>query len=59
MYEQAERDSSVRRFRLSESFIDNYRDRQVPWGRSGYITFKRTYARRLEDTVPGTVGTEE
>jgi ribonucleoside-triphosphate reductase len=59
MYEQAERDSSVRRFRLSESFIDNYRDRQVPWGPLGYITFKRTYARRLEDTVPGTVGTEE
>ena len=59
MYEQAERDSSVRRFRLSESFIDNYRDRQVPWGPLGYITFKRTYARRLEDTVPDAVGTEE
>ena len=27
MYEQTERDPSVRRFRLSESFIDNYRDR--------------------------------
>jgi ribonucleoside-triphosphate reductase len=59
MYEQAERDSSVRRFRLSESFIDNYRDRQVPWGPLGYITFKRTYARRLEESSPGTAGTEE
>jgi len=59
MYEQTERDPSVRRFRLSESFIDNYRDRQVPWGPLGYVTFKRTYARRLEETTPGTPGTEE
>lgn len=59
MYEQTERDSSVRRFRLSESFIDNYRDRQVPWGPLGYVTFKRTYSRRLEETSPGTPGTEE
>jgi ribonucleoside-triphosphate reductase (thioredoxin) len=59
MYKQAERDSSVRRFRLSESFIDNYRDRQVPWGPLGYITFKRTYSRRLEESLPGTPGTEE
>jgi ribonucleoside-triphosphate reductase (thioredoxin) len=59
MYEQAERDSSVRRFRLSESFIDNYRDRQVPWGPLGYITFKRTYSRRLEESDPNAIGTEE
>ena len=59
MYEQTERDPSVRRFRLSESFIDNYRDRQVPWGPLGYVTFKRTYARRLEETTPDTPGTEE
>lgn len=59
MYEQTERDPSVRRFRLSESFIDNYRDRQVPWGPLGYVTFKRTYARRLEETTPGAPGTEE
>ena len=59
MYEQTERDPSVRRFRLSEAFIDNYRDRQVPWGPLGYVTFKRTYARRLEETTPDMPGTEE
>jgi adenosylcobalamin-dependent ribonucleoside-triphosphate reductase len=59
MYEQKERDSSVRRFRLSESFIDNYRERPVPWGPLGYVTFKRTYARRLSETTEGATGTEE
>jgi len=59
MYEQQERDSSVRRFRLSESFIDNYRGQKVPWGPLGYVTFKRTYSRRLEETDPNAVGTEE
>ena len=59
MYEQTERDSSVRRFRLSGSFIDNYRDRPVPWGPLGYVTFKRTYARRLSEITEGTPGTEE
>ncbi len=42
------KETNVRKFRLSESFIDNYRDKEVPWGPLGYITFKRTYARRLE-----------
>jgi len=59
MYEQQERDPSVRRFRLSESFLDNYRDRQVPWGPLGYVTFKRTYSRRLEEHDPAAAGTEE
>lgn len=59
MYEQQERDPSVRRFRLSESFIDNFRDRQVPWGPLGYVTFKRTYSRRLEESDPNAAGTEE
>ena len=27
----------------------DYRDIQVPWGEIGYITFKRTYARRLKE----------
>ena len=58
MYEP-EWDSSVRRFRLSESFIDNYREQKVPWGPLGYVTFKRTYARRLEESDPGATGTEE
>jgi len=30
---------------LSESFVREYAQRQVPWGPVGYITYKRTYAR--------------
>ena len=44
-----EETTAVRRFRLSEVFIDQYRDQDVPWGPLGYITFKRTYARRLNE----------
>jgi ribonucleoside-triphosphate reductase len=50
---------NIRRFKLSENFIDQYKEQEVPWGPLGYITFKRTYARRLEETIPGTPGTEE
>jgi len=50
---------TVRRFRLSEVFIDQYRHEEVPWGPVGYITYKRTYARRLDEFDPGTEGTEE
>tara|TARA_R100000008_G_scaffold69653_1_gene47073 strand:- start:6097 stop:8070 length:1974 start_codon:yes stop_codon:yes gene_type:complete len=54
-----EETSAVRRFRLSEVFIDQYRDEDVPWGPMGYITFKRTYARRLSEFDPDVGGTEE
>tara|TARA_R100000458_G_C8276487_1_gene251831 strand:- start:2103 stop:4076 length:1974 start_codon:yes stop_codon:yes gene_type:complete len=54
-----EETSAVRRFRLSEVFIDQYRDEDVPWGPLGYITFKRTYARRLNEFDPDVNGTEE
>ena len=54
-----EETSAVRRFRLSEVFIDQYRDEDVPWGPLGYITFKRTYARRLSEFDPDVNGTEE
>ena len=50
---------NVRRFRLSEVFIDQYRDKEVPWGPLGYITYKRTYARKLDEFEPGVSGTEE
>ena len=50
---------NVRRFRLSEVFIDQYREKEVPWGPLGYITYKRTYARRLDEFEPGAKGTEE
>jgi ribonucleoside-triphosphate reductase len=54
-----EETTAVRRFRLSEVFIDQYRDQDVPWGPLGYITFKRTYARRLSEFDPDVGGTEE
>ena len=50
---------SIRRFRLSESFIENYVSKEVPWGPLGYVTFKRTYARRLSEFDPNAEGTEE
>jgi ribonucleoside-triphosphate reductase len=52
-------DINIRRFRLSDQFISGYKDADVPWGPVGYVTFKRTYARRLSETEPGTKGTEE
>ena len=44
----------VRNFRLSQSFIEEYQNKQPEWGPLGYFTYKRTYARPLEDG-----GTEE
>ena len=49
----------IRRFKLSDTFIDQYRDREVPWGPLGYVTFKRTYARRLNEFNEEATGTEE
>lgn len=34
---------------LPQSFVDGYRGRTVPWGPVGYITYKRTYARRVDE----------
>ena len=50
---------TVRKFRLSDTFIDPYRTAEVPWGPLGYVTFKRTYARRLAEFEPEVEGTEE
>ena len=50
---------NIRRFRLSDTFVDPYREAEVPWGPLGYITFKRTYARRLSEFDPEATGTEE
>tara|TARA_R110002020_G_scaffold37239_17_gene112573 strand:+ start:14566 stop:16548 length:1983 start_codon:yes stop_codon:yes gene_type:complete len=50
---------TIRRFRLSESFIEQYKDKKVPWGPLGYVTFKRTYSRRLSEFDPEATGTEE
>lgn len=48
-----------RKFILSDAFIEPYKTREVPWGPLGYITYKRTYARRLDEQYPGLEGTEE
>ncbi len=41
-------------FELPDSFVDKYKGRQPDWGPIGYVTYKRTYARRLPEG-----GTEE
>jgi len=50
---------NIRRFRLSDTFVDPYKTEKVPWGPLGYVTYKRTYARRLNEFEPGATGTEE
>ena len=50
---------NIRRFRLSDTFVDPYRDAEVPWGPLGYITYKRTYSRRLNEFDSEAEGTEE
>ena len=46
------------RFKLSEKFLDDFREQQPNWGPLGYVTFKRTYARVIE-VEDGTNRTEE
>ncbi|MFX1599620.1 MAG: ATP cone domain-containing protein [Promethearchaeota archaeon] len=36
-------------FKLDEEFINNYKGKQPDWGPLGYITYKRTYARIIEE----------
>jgi ribonucleoside-triphosphate reductase len=50
---------NIRRFRLSDTFVEPYKNKEVPWGPLGYVTFKRTYARRLSEFDPEANGTEE
>ena len=50
---------NIRRFRLSDNFIEPYRDAAVPWGPLGYVTYKRTYSRRLNEFDPEATGSEE
>ncbi|GMV99263.1 MAG: hypothetical protein AMXMBFR84_04020 [Candidatus Hydrogenedentota bacterium] len=37
------------RFKLSDTFIEQFRGRQPKWGPLGYVTFKRTYARVIHE----------
>jgi adenosylcobalamin-dependent ribonucleoside-triphosphate reductase len=36
------------RFRLAEKFLDEFKGKQPDWGPLGYITYKRTYARVVD-----------
>lgn len=36
-------------FRLSDNFMSDYIGKQPDWGPLGYVTYKRTYARPIED----------
>lgn len=42
---------TIRSFKLSDSFLDEYRDKQPAWGFNGlgYVVYKRTYARAKSD----------
>jgi ribonucleotide reductase alpha subunit len=37
------------KFKLSEKFVEQYRGRQPNWGPLGYVTYKRTYARPIDE----------
>jgi len=50
---------NIRRFRLSDTFVEPYKKAEVPWGPLGYVTFKRTYSRRLNEFDPDENGSEE
>ena len=50
--------ANTRKFRLSDSFVDPYKDKNVPWGPVGYVTYKRTYSRRLCEFDPDASGSE-
>ena len=50
---------NIRRFRLSDTFVEPYKEAEVPWGPLGYVTFKRTYSRRLDEFDPEATGSEE
>jgi ribonucleoside-triphosphate reductase len=39
----------VREFKLSESFIDIYKTKEVLWGPMGEFTYLRTYSRRIDE----------
>lgn len=39
----------MKQFKLSKSFIDQYKDKQPDWGTLGMIVYKRSYARELPE----------
>ena len=49
IFEQVSDTRKVRNFTLSPAFLEGYEGQQPEWGPLGYFTFKRTYARPLEN----------
>jgi ribonucleoside-triphosphate reductase (thioredoxin) len=41
----------VRSFKLSDSFLDDYKKRKPEWGPLGEITFLRTYSRKINENT--------
>jgi len=37
------------KFQLDDSFIEQYKEREPDWGPLGYVTYKRTYAREIQN----------
>ena len=54
IFSQYVRDRKVRTFSLSSKFLKSFEGHQPNWGPVGYVTYKRTYSRPLEEG-----GTEE
>jgi adenosylcobalamin-dependent ribonucleoside-triphosphate reductase len=54
LFAQQDDGRKVRNFSLSSTFLEEYMGQQPSWGPLGYFTYKRTYARPLEEG-----GTEE
>ena len=50
---------NYRKFRLSDKFVQQYEDKEVNWGPVGYVTYKRTYSRLLNERDPSAIGNEE
>lgn len=50
---------NIRKFKLSDAFVEPFKTAEVPWGPVGYITYKRSYSRRLSEFDPQATGTEE
>ncbi len=40
---------NIRRFRLSDTFLEPYKTKEVPWGPLGYVTFKRALGMEFKD----------
>lgn len=39
---------SIREFRLSEKFIEDYKEKKVEWGPLGEVVYLRTYSRKID-----------